>query len=119
MLTILVVISLAAYRITRLIVEDGIIDTQRDWVLKRVLQRWTKDFEDDVVPDPQALAAHEIAKWRLKVWELLTCPYCMSVWVTTAVTLVLALVWSVPDPFVAWLGALGGTMVVWRIVEGE
>lgn len=112
--------SLAAWRVTRFIVKDGLIDAQRDWALKRLLGdgKWTKDFDGDVVPEPLAVANDEISKPRLKLHELATCPYCMSVWVSIGVTLI-ARRRREPQVLVTWLAVCGAVMAWWRLIEPD
>lgn len=56
-MTWLVILSLAVARVTRFLIDDTLIANQRDWVLDRM---------------------------PAKVEELLTCPWCLSVWVAAA-----------------------------------
>lgn len=117
LLTVLVVLSLGAYRVTRFIVDDGLWKAQREWLLRRILRKWQVDFDGEVVPDPQAEADGLIAAWRLKLHELLTCPYCMSVWVSAGMVAVASVTWSVPAPFWTWLGVCGAAIGLYMKIE--
>lgn len=117
----IIVLSFITYRITRLVLDDGIVKTQRSWFLKRLLaDQYVLDYTtkgEEVVPDAQAEADGKIAAWRLKLYELFTCPYCMSVWIGLFTTIAVALTWSVPKPFWLWLAICGSTMLVWKVTE--
>jgi len=70
MIETVLVVGLATYRATRLIVEDTIFEPQREWVLSKLFGSGWKD-----------LLAY-----------LLTCTYCMSVWIAAAMLAVYSLV---------------------------
>lgn len=67
----LVVLALAGYRLTRLVVLDTILDGPRDWLLRRLATR-----------------PHVKAPVRAKLSELLQCVYCVGVWATLAIVAV-------------------------------
>jgi hypothetical protein len=95
-LVLVAVLALANYRIVRFLIADSLIDEPRVAVL-----RW--------------LAAG--GPLRHKLYELATCPYCLSVWTGAAV---FALTWAATPielPLLALSATWGATMVVWRIVE--
>lgn len=97
-LTLVAVLSLVTWRVTRFVLHDTLIEGLRSKVLRRL------------GATPQRL-------WKLKLMELLTCPYCFSVWVAAATTAAWDAYGSVPAPVAVWLAVAGGTMVVWRWVE--
>ncbi len=96
-LTIIAVLSLATYRITRFAILDSLVEEPRTAVL-----RWLTSKPGVV---------------RGKAHDLLTCPYCLSVWVAAALTASVASLIDTPLPLLVWLAASGGTMTVWRFVE--
>ena len=104
MLTVLVVLSLASYRITRFLIEDDLIETPRGWLKTKIYK-----------PNPDTLKP--ASRLRIKLVDLLECPYCMSVWISAAAVALACWTWSVPQPFWSWLAVCGGAMVVWQIVE--
>lgn len=91
---LLVVLALACYRVTRFIIDDTLIDRQRDWVFRRT-------------------AGHP------KIHELLDCPYCVSIWVAAGMVAGADLVTSVPLPLLTWLATSGGALVAWKFIEVE
>ena len=98
-LQLVVVLSLVCYRITRFIVKDTIIDGFRIWLHTVILGR-------------------KPALWREKLGELISCPFCISVWIAAALAVVADyFVPSVPLPVFQWLAVAAGTLVIWRIVE--
>lgn len=68
LLIVALVLTFGAYRITRLIIEDEILDTPRNWLFKHVK---SGSFFD----------------------TLLTCYWCLGFWVSL---LVVGLYWAVP-----------------------
>jgi len=90
--TLLVVLALATYRVTRFLILDDLIERPRIWVYMR-LSRWPK------------------------VLELAGCPWCLSVWIAGALTAVAAVASSVPLPVLSWLAVAGGAMIPWRYME--
>jgi hypothetical protein len=97
MLELVVVLSLVVYRVTRFIIEDTIWERSRER-----MQNWL---------------ALRMTLWGDKLYELSTCPYCVSPYVAAVTVAVTAQFVNVPDPVLVWFAVLGGSMVVWRFVE--
>jgi hypothetical protein len=102
LLTPLVVLAFAAYRVTRFIIEDTLVDAQRDWLLKRILRNWATDHEMKIIPEPMANSQGLISKPRLKLYEVLVCPWCMSVWVSAGTVGLAWATWDHPRPPLLW-----------------
>lgn len=81
--TRLVLAALAAYRLTRLVVEDTITEDLRNRLLNKV-ERGSKTE------------------------TLLTCPYCAGFWVAGAVVLATRL----PAPLLSWWAIAGATSLI-------
>lgn len=96
-LQLIVVAALCVYRITRFLIKDTLIEKQRDWVHSKLL----------LPPKP----------WKDKVYELIDCPFCLSVWITGITVAVIDSFISVPLPVLAWLAICGAAMIVWRYIE--
>jgi hypothetical protein len=96
-LTIILVASLITYRITRFLISDSLIATPRIWLHQVLLGR--------------------VGRVRQKVYELINCPYCLSVWIAAGVIVGLDMFVSVPLPVAAWLATCAGCMMVWAYVE--
>jgi hypothetical protein len=94
-LALLVFMSLAAYRVTRLVVNDSFPPVQRlrDWALGADERRFVGTR----------------LEW---VGELLTCNWCASFWVSGLVVGATEVVVSVPLPFLAWWAVAGATAFV-------
>jgi hypothetical protein len=98
-LQLIAVCALVVYRVTRFFLKDTLIDEPREWVYEKILSKQ--------------------AVWRDKLYELLDCPYCLSIWFSAATIAVADRYTSVPLPVFAWLATAGLCMVVWRIVERD
>lgn len=55
---------------------------------------------------------------RAKVFELITCTYCLSIWFAGAAVALTDAFVSVPLPALAWLSVAGLHQVIWKYVEG-
>ena len=98
-LQLTVLLSLACYRVTRFVVKDTIIDGFRIWLHTVILGKKPR-------------------LWREKVQELISCPYCISVWIAADLVVATDLfVVSFPLPVFQWLAVAAGSLVIWRIVE--
>ena len=109
-LTWLVVCSLIVYRVTRFFVSDSLIDVQRKWVFDHLMGTTDKRRL-------KAKAARQPGDPRVKLYELLSCPYCFSVHVAWMTTLVLDHYRSVEMPVFFWVATAGGAMMAWRWAE--
>lgn len=86
-LTLLVVLTLAVYRVTLLIVEDKITERLRDFVFLRFPPENGSDF---VYQNARKIDGKwEFDSQRVRnssiIGELLSCSYCVSVWATAAI----------------------------------
>lgn len=102
---VVVLVALATARITRLVISDRVTGRPR-----RAVQDWSEarwEGRQGREPDPN--------EWQSPVAYLLSCPWCMSVWVGAAVTAATDLVTDVPLPV---LTALAASMVTGVILRG-
>ena len=98
-LQLAILLSLVAYRVTRFVVKDTIIEGTRIWLHTFILGNKKPKL------------------WREKLQELISCPFCISVWISAATVAVADHYVSVPLPVFQWLAVAAGTLVIWRIVE--
>lgn len=96
-LTVIVVLSLVTYRVTRFFLSDSLLEEPR------------VRFHNWLLAKPGML--------RTKVYELATCPFCFSVWVAAGATAVADAYTSIPLPVYVWLAACSGSLVIWRWIE--
>jgi hypothetical protein len=99
-----VILAFATYRIARFLVLDTLIDGPRD------------KFHDWLTK-PESLSV-----WRLKLAELLTCPYCITVWVAAGVTVFWSLVvdeWLGWAFLLVWPAVAGASLVPWAYIDDE
>lgn len=75
------IVSLAAYRLTRVVTTDTISDPFRDRVYRWA---WNDDETVEIVDDQgrKVRAPTPRAGWRTWVYGLVSCPLCFGVWVS-------------------------------------
>lgn len=100
-LILIVLLSAAVYRVTRFLILDTLIFEQRRWVKLKLMGN------GDVGPI------------RVKLLDLLSCPYCLSVWVAVAAVLITQQFVSIPLPVLAWLAICTGSLAFWRYIEND
>ena len=106
----LILAALFVYRLTRLVVSDTITEPLRN----RLLARWPSDdteFTDEWVEgEPPTTRYGAPVAWLDPVWiplephwfgQLITCPWCASIWVGALVTVGL---WAVDAATLGWWG---------------
>jgi len=113
----LLVDCLAVFRLTRLIVEDGILDRPRAWVLTRFPGPNTEFYDDALPTVPHRLVPIPGSRPRLWVAEtptwlgrLLECPWCVSVWCAAAVVAVSGFGWWVWPARILAYSAIAGML---------
>jgi hypothetical protein len=100
LLILIVILGLVTYRVSRFIILDTLIEGWRD-----VFHSW-------LLSKPKL--------WRVKLEELLGCPFCVSIWVSAGACLLTRwLVGSFAMPVWVWLGAATVALVVWEIIDAE
>lgn len=94
---LLVVMSLFVYRINRFIIRDTIFDRPRAALINWLLPKRGGDV----------------------IVDLITCPFCIGVWVSGASITVAAQISDVPMPVYMWLASAAGSMLAWRAIEND
>lgn len=97
-LSLIAFLSLVSYRVTRFVVIDTIWEDTRRKLHIKVL-------------------GYQPRRWRDKLHELLTCPYCISVWIAAGTVIVADWFASVPLPVLSVPAVAAGTVVLWRVIE--
>jgi len=115
--TLLIVLAVVTYRVTRFVVGDTLIDVPRDkfkaWV-------W---LDPEEMRHPRKIVGHPVlTSLRTKLGQLLTCAFCVSVWIAAAAYVVVKVDqgWSgtsVVEHLVAWVAIAGGAVMIWNKVE--
>lgn len=100
MLELLIVLALACYRVTRFVIRDTLLDGGRDRVHHWLLTRRWKGV-------------------NVKLYELITCPFCLSIWVAAGMVAATDAVADVTTPIWMWLAAAAGSLVAWEVVEHD
>jgi hypothetical protein len=87
---VLVVAALAAARVTRLVVDDTILDTPRGWVMDRVQGWWA---------------------------DLLACPWCVSAYISAGIFAITWHLHRMPVPLFSWLAVWWGACAAYWFAE--
>lgn len=104
----LVVLVLASFRLTRFIVSDSLIEHTRERFIAWTMQRGEPTGARGVGGVALTKAP---PLYKTKLFELVTCPYCVGIYTSFAVTLVALrhLPWTLgSDGWLLWLGVAGG-----------
>ena len=109
LLILVVLMSLASYRATRFVIDDSLIDGPRDWFKRKVLH--ARPAGPDFLP-PET-------KGRAKLFELVECPYCMSVWIASAIVAATWIFTPIALPVLVWGATCGAVMAWWRLIEPD
>ena len=97
---IFVLLALGAFRITRLLVLDSIIDAQRTYLQCKIIG------DKDPVP-PR----------REKLYDLTTCSWCVGWWVSGAFVLAFEILVGLPTPLLWWPAVAGAAQLAWTYAE--
>ena len=57
--------------------------------------------------------------FRTKLYDLMSCPYCMSVWVAAGAVALSAPFTDIPLPVWTWLGVCTTSLAFWRYIEQD
>lgn len=108
---LVVLMSLATYRVTRLVTTDTIFDKPREAVRWFFEGRFLRKQPDD---KRQELALSD--DWHSKLAYFVGCPWCVSLWVGGLITLATMLVADVPYPPLVWpaTSAVTGLLASWE-----
>lgn len=117
---LLLLASFVTYRATRFLIADSMIEVTRGRFLNWL---WPPpDFTADIA----ALVANAGATpkaptppsfLRRKLYELVTCPYCLSIWLGGAATLIVWVFYPIPLPGLWPLALSTGSLILWRFIE--
>jgi hypothetical protein len=101
-LVLLVVLGLATFRLTRLIVEDDfpLVRVPREWV---VGQKSALVWDETMKTWSQPRYTKHEGTWYYWFGELITCPWCASGWVSLGLVAATALGTPRHAPLVDWL----------------
>lgn len=98
---LLIMMSAAAYRVGRLIALDTIWEGWREKLLG-----WLT-------------TGKKLSVWKLKVSELITCPFCITGWTALAVTIAVDIVHRLPLIGVWWLATWVGALLFWGLIDSD
>lgn len=96
----LLVLGAVTYRVTRFIIRDTLIDGLRWKVRTKLLNG-----------DPSLV--------RQKLMELLSCPYCLGIWVSAGAVGITLAFDDLPQPVWSWLAVAAIALAFWRYIEAD
>lgn len=100
-LLILAMMCAAAYRVGRFISLDSLWEGTRD-----KLYGWLT-------------TGKKLSVWKLKVHELLTCPFCITGWTALAVTIGVDLAHHLELIFLWWMATWVGALLLWGLIDSD
>jgi hypothetical protein len=116
---LLILCSAVTYRVSRFIVLDTMIEGTRDSFIAK-LTTWPDSTGRTRVINRDEATYELIPLWRRKIVELVGCPWCVTIWVGAAVTLLTHfIVEPVPAPILWWLTISSLALVLWAIIDAE
>lgn len=95
---LIILLALACHRVTRFVIADSLIADFRIWLHLRILGDGT-------------------SKVRAKFHELISCFWCLSVWVAGALVLVVDQFAVVPLPWLTVPAVSSAALVVYNLVD--
>lgn len=98
---LVVAMAAAAYRIGRLVTLDTIWDGTRE-----KLFGWLT-------------TGRKLSVWKLKVHELLTCPFCITGWTSLAVVIGTDIFRHLPLIFLQWMTVWVGALCWWGVIDSD
>jgi hypothetical protein len=116
-------LTFVVYRTTHLIVMDTLFEEARDKLLDRITTGTdgmgeTRVLHKQIEPE---VWTENLALWKRKLFDLLTCPFCFSVWTAAGAVLLhdLFIDPNLPLPVWYWVGLSTSSLIVWAIVDGH
>lgn len=100
-LVLLVAMSAASYRVGRFVVLDSLWEGWRDRLLG-----WLT-------------TGRKMRVWKLKLSELLTCPFCVTGWTSLAVVIGVDIFHHLPLIGVQWLAVWVGALLFWGLIDSD
>ena len=94
-----VLMALATYRVARFLVDDGLIVEPRIWLHTRLLM------------------SAENSRLAYKLHELVSCYWCLTVWISAGVVVSVDQFTSVPLPWLQWLAVAMLAMTVGQVSD--
>lgn len=118
---IFTLMSFSVYRITRFIILDSLIEMWRERFYEWVLSPLSHDDKKMVLDYHEDGPLRTLPAWRRKLYQLSSCPFCISAYVAGAVLVTTLWVsdFSFPMPVWWWLGIWTGGLIVYRIIDAD
>jgi hypothetical protein len=119
-LVLVYLLGQVTYRVTRFVILDSLIERWRERFYEWTLSPLNETERSCVIDVHEDWPLRKLPWWRRKLYQLFSCPFCISVWVAGgAVALTIWLVDGVPMPAWVWLGASAHGLEVYTRIDAE
>lgn len=98
---LLILMTLTTYRLARFLVDDEFPPMK--WIREKLTGPYATP------PDSEARRATRVPYWLA---YLFTCPWCMTVWTSGLVTLLVAVTVGIPAPLLVWLAVAAAAALI-------
>lgn len=109
-LVLVVLLGLASYRVSRLVVEDQITEPLFGRVRDRLESLWIRRNTEPGTPEELRAVQSELYNSRLSY--MLSCYWCLGFWVSGAITVIVSLAHGLDYPVMSWLAASTMTGII-------
>lgn len=97
----LILMTLTTYRLARFLVDDEFPPMK--WIREKLTGPYATP------PDSEARRTTRVPYWLA---YLFTCPWCMTVWTSGLVTLLVAVTVGIPAPLLVWLAVAAAAALI-------
>lgn len=98
---------LVTFRLTVLVTRDRITRVPRERLQGWAESRWER----------RTGRTSDTDEWQSEIAYLLSCPWCVSIWVGGATVLAVGLTHDLPAPILVWLAASGVTGLLAEVTD--
>lgn len=118
---LILVLGLVTYRVTRFIILDSLIENVRARAFEWLLSPLEPAQRETVMELHEDAPLQELSMWRRKLYQLLSCPFCISVWVGAGAVFLTdwLTAFDVRLPVWTWLATSTVALVVYAYIDAE
>lgn len=110
------------YRVGRFVVLDDLIEETRNTVLNWLTTGEGYEGEGSkrpIIKSQEPGLWMKLPLWRRKLHDLLTCPFCVTGWISGGAVLIAWLFYPLPLPWFSWLAAWTIGLGWWNYIDHE